>query len=177
MSGDLTGLMHIGFICVAWAELENKFSQTIWATLRVDIETGKIITGGLDMVPRANMAINLARHKKAPRYIIKALERARKQSKMALTKEGTTQSTGCTFLPMSQLHDTLRFNAVVAVESPGCSPTRIFRKIGEDITSVSTELREPFRRWLVESKGPLLAAHMAAKIRSAAEETGSESGS
>jgi hypothetical protein len=43
-----------------------------------DTETGKIVTGGLDILPRFNMAIALARHQKRPRKLIAALATARK---------------------------------------------------------------------------------------------------
>lgn len=72
-------LAQIGLIAVQWSHLEVVFSNAIWYLLRLDVETGKIVTGGLDMVPRANMAINLARHLKAPKVLIDGLVLARKK--------------------------------------------------------------------------------------------------
>ena len=70
-------LLLIGSVCAQWSHLEHLFSGTIWTLLKLDDETGKIVTGGLDMLRRARMAINLARHLKASRSLIKALLAAR----------------------------------------------------------------------------------------------------
>lgn len=71
-------MMSVGQICIQWAHIEYLFAHVIWALLRLDQETGKITTGGLDMLPRANMAINLATHLGAPQNLIQALKSARK---------------------------------------------------------------------------------------------------
>ena len=64
---------QVGNICVQWAHLEYLLALAIWSLLRLDQETGKIVTGGLDIRPRLNMAINLAKHLKAPEPAKKAL--------------------------------------------------------------------------------------------------------
>lgn len=71
-------LISVGNICTQWAYLEYLVANTIWWLLKVDRPTGMILTGGLDMIPRINMAINLARHLKADRRILEALEATRK---------------------------------------------------------------------------------------------------
>ena len=71
-------LMSVGNISTQWAYLEYLVANTIWWLLKVDKPTGMILTGGLDMIPRINMAINLARHLKADRRILEALEVTRK---------------------------------------------------------------------------------------------------
>lgn len=73
----LKNVVNIGMICKHWADIEYTLSLTIWHLLKLDPETGKIVTGGLDMQPRANMALNLARHTKQPPPFIKALVDAR----------------------------------------------------------------------------------------------------
>lgn len=70
-------LQAVGNICTQWAYLEYLFANVIWWLLKIDKETGIIITGGLDIRPRAGMAINLARHLKADRRLIEALTKAR----------------------------------------------------------------------------------------------------
>lgn len=71
-------LASIGHICVQWALLETLVANIIWAELVMDHETGAIVTGGLDIFPRVNMAIRLAHHKKVPRPAIHHLDNIRK---------------------------------------------------------------------------------------------------
>jgi hypothetical protein len=75
---SLQMLIGVGNICTQWAFLEFQFSLAIWRLLKVDEATGKIVTGGLDMLPRAGMAIVLARHFQADRALTTALVEARK---------------------------------------------------------------------------------------------------
>jgi hypothetical protein len=56
-----------------WSNLEYQIAHCIWWMLRLMPETGKIVTGGLDMLPRLNMAINLARHLNAPKPLLDQL--------------------------------------------------------------------------------------------------------
>lgn len=73
----LDRLIQVGNICRQWAYVEYLFSVVIWAALKLDRETGMIVTGGLDMLPRANMAINLAKHLNMDASIREALTNAR----------------------------------------------------------------------------------------------------
>ncbi len=68
---------QIGSICHQWAHLEWILAIVIWRLLRVDDVTGRIITGGLDILPRTNMAIALAEYLKAPAVIRRALRDTR----------------------------------------------------------------------------------------------------
>ena len=70
-------LFYIGNICAQWSSLEYQFAKAIWHLLGIDDETGKIVTGGTDMIPRIRLAVNLARHLNAPLAICRALEGAR----------------------------------------------------------------------------------------------------
>lgn len=80
-------LIQIGNIAAQWSHLEYKLAQTIWILLGLDEGTGKIVTGGLDMLPRVNMAINLSRHLKAPRSLIDLLVKVRKELQDKLQEE------------------------------------------------------------------------------------------
>lgn len=78
MSQDLeTRMIHIGNICGQWASVEYVLSILIWQLLKVDSETGKILTGGLDMMPKLNMAITLGNHLRAPRALVQSVIVAR----------------------------------------------------------------------------------------------------
>jgi hypothetical protein len=70
-------MASLGHISIQWALLEAILAHAIWALLILDYETGAIVTGGTDMLPRVNMAILLARHKKAPQSAIRKLESVR----------------------------------------------------------------------------------------------------
>ena len=72
-------LAHIGGVCLQWSYLELLIGAIIWKLLNLEIEVGKIVTGGLDILPRLNMAINLCRELKADKRIVRALVTARKQ--------------------------------------------------------------------------------------------------
>lgn len=69
--------LQIGNICFQWAHLEYLVALSLWSLLRIDHDTGKIVTGGLDLLPRVNMALKLAQHLKAPGLAIKALKEVR----------------------------------------------------------------------------------------------------
>ncbi|HYX46852.1 MAG TPA: hypothetical protein VE820_08540 [Sphingomicrobium sp.] len=64
-------------VCIQWSNLEFQIAHAIWWMLNLDADSGKIVTGGLDMGPRVNMAINLARHIRVDRKVTQALETAR----------------------------------------------------------------------------------------------------
>lgn len=70
-------LATVGYICATWSNFEAAIAQAIWIMLNLDDATGRIVTGGLDMRPRANMAVRLARHLKMPTEFTRALEDAR----------------------------------------------------------------------------------------------------
>lgn len=70
MQNNSIGMGHmlasVGNVCLQWALLEQHIAVMIWIILDCDGELGAIFVGGLDMMPRLNMAINLAEHFKAP---------------------------------------------------------------------------------------------------------------
>lgn len=68
----------IGHVCLQMSLLELTLAHIIWAFLDLDHDTGAIVTGGLDILPRINMAINIAEHKKAPLPIKAGLRDIRK---------------------------------------------------------------------------------------------------
>lgn len=71
-------LANVGNLCSQWAFLEYCFSITIWHLLKLDKETGMIVTGGMDILPRVNMVLNLAQHLKADGKIVEAARVARR---------------------------------------------------------------------------------------------------
>lgn len=71
-------LIFIGNVCTQWSFLEYQFALAIWGMLGVDDRLGKIITGGLDILPRATMAINICRHLNFDRDLEQVLVEARK---------------------------------------------------------------------------------------------------
>ncbi|MEL7687147.1 hypothetical protein AAG596_06145 [Citromicrobium bathyomarinum] len=70
--------LQIGNICHQWAAIEYHIALCIWSLLGIDYETGVILTGGLTMRPRVNMAVKLAVHLNAPKEAIDALTEIRK---------------------------------------------------------------------------------------------------
>lgn len=90
-------LVQIGNICNQWSYLEYLFSNVIWWLLKIDRETGMIVTGGMDILPRANMAINLAKHLKADSKLINALSEARKSIQNDLGDKRNTAVHGVYF--------------------------------------------------------------------------------
>ena len=71
-------LTLVGNICTQWSHIEYQIATVIWWLLKLDRDTGMIVTGGLDMLPRMNMAINLCRHLKADAKLDSALLATRK---------------------------------------------------------------------------------------------------
>jgi hypothetical protein len=71
-------MAHIGGVCLQWSYLEYIIAAIIWKQLNLDISVGKIVTGGMDILPRLNMAINLCRELKTDKRVERALIEARK---------------------------------------------------------------------------------------------------
>ena len=55
----------VGFVCAYYSLLQEIFERVICMLLELDQDTGKLITGSLNILPAANMAISLARHMNA----------------------------------------------------------------------------------------------------------------
>ena len=68
----------IGHVCVQWALLENNIIAVLCACQNIPTDEAAILFGSLDMKPRLNMAINLARYHKWPRNLVTNLENLRK---------------------------------------------------------------------------------------------------
>ncbi len=79
-------MMHTGSICFQWSALEHLLAAAIWRLLKLDQETGAIVTGGLDILPRINMAIALAHHLKAKRQVTTLLKDTRTVIQESLLK-------------------------------------------------------------------------------------------
>lgn len=68
----------IGYVCVQWSILEHVLLHAIFALTDMPHEQGEIAFGGMDIQPRVNAALNLARFQKAPRMIQSGLLEIRK---------------------------------------------------------------------------------------------------
>ena len=71
-------LTIVGNICHQWANIEYQLASAIWSLLGVDEATGIILTAGLMMRPRVDMAVKLAKHLDAPQRAINALVEVQK---------------------------------------------------------------------------------------------------
>lgn len=90
-------LVLIGNIAAQWSNLEYRIAIVIWILLGLKEETGKIVTGGLDMLPRVNMAIKLSRHLKCPRNLIDTLVKIRMELQDSLQEERNRAMHGIQF--------------------------------------------------------------------------------
>lgn len=70
--------LQIGNICIQWSHLEYLVALAIWSMLRIDEKTGRILTGGLDIIPRLGMAHQLSVHLNAPQLARRTLTETRK---------------------------------------------------------------------------------------------------
>ncbi|NQY63824.1 MAG: hypothetical protein HRT38_08800 [Alteromonadaceae bacterium] len=52
----------VGFICTVYSYMDYAISNVIWHLLKLDKETGIIVTGAMDIRPKIDMAIELADH-------------------------------------------------------------------------------------------------------------------
>jgi len=72
-------LASIGHVCLQWALLEMTVLSVIYTLEGISYKKGEIIYGGLDMIPRFNLAINLAEFHNAPLKAKKELRAIRKE--------------------------------------------------------------------------------------------------
>ena len=84
--GDVAIKVCIGDVCLQWARLEMTMIALICQIEPMETEKAYIIFGGLDIVPRANMAINLARYNKLPTSLVKRITAIRKALQGGLDK-------------------------------------------------------------------------------------------
>ena len=73
VSDDVKLMTSIGHLCLQWALLEQSVLYIIFAIEDVSHSKGDIIYGGLDLRPRLNTAILLARYHKYPKHLIKRI--------------------------------------------------------------------------------------------------------
>lgn len=72
-------MASIGHVCVQWALLEHSLLSLIGTVEAMPLEKVYRIFGSLDMMPRCNMTINLARDAKAPTALVKRILAVRKE--------------------------------------------------------------------------------------------------
>lgn len=78
--GDPTNvavMAAIGHVCLQWSRLEMAVHGLLITIEPMEWEKGAIIFGGLDLQPRVNLAIQLARYHKIPVRLIKRIEEIR----------------------------------------------------------------------------------------------------
>lgn len=76
--GEIAIKVAIGEVCIQWARLEMVLFHLICVVEPMELEKGYVIYGGLDMLPRATMALNLARQNKLHHTLTKRIEGIRK---------------------------------------------------------------------------------------------------
>ena len=86
LAAQIVFLSTIGHVCLQWSLLELTLLALLSDMEGIDLEKGEMIFGGLDMKPRINMAIGLARHHKLPRPLQNELTAIRKVIQKDLTE-------------------------------------------------------------------------------------------
>jgi len=164
----------IGDICMSWSAIESIVALITWQLLSMDEGTGRIVTGGLDMLPRISMAIALARHLKAGREIITPLEALRKT-----IQDGLDQRRNQAVHGINQVRDgkwLVEMHRGTKRGPPQELPVSDLRATLAELHTAQNTLGESMLAW---APGWLRAraAHMAAKTRTVAEDTASSPGS
>ena len=76
----------IGNVCVQWSLVEHMLLSLIALVEMMPLPKVYRIFGGLDMIPRCNMAIGLMRDEKTPQYIMKRILAVRTELQNGLDK-------------------------------------------------------------------------------------------
>lgn len=169
-------LVKIGNICWQWSMLEFSVAGLIWRLLGIDPDTGKIVTGGLDMIPRLNMAINLARHMKAPRYVTDELAKVRKAIQDGLDAERNRAVHGVNFPPNSAGEFLVEMHRGKGPKTPVAVTTAELDNLGKRLNALCNDMFLLHNRTAEDPKFAAARA-IALKMRTAAADTDSESGS
>lgn len=135
-------LSAIGNICRQWSYLEYLFSIVIWRLLNLDRDTGVIVTGGLDIIPRANMAINLSQHLKADRQLLNVMIAARKSIQDDLSAPRNRAVHGVYSLNSTQPEMFVEVHRGKGGRDKQPIRSESLRSLAAEITAVSTDLRE-----------------------------------
>jgi hypothetical protein len=86
-SSNLPVTSAIGHVCVQWSRLEMTIFALLISIEPMEWDKATIMFGGLDLLPRVNIAIALARHEKLPIRFIKRIEEIRR----TLQKDGLSE--------------------------------------------------------------------------------------
>ena len=169
-------MASIGNVCAQWAGLEYQISHIIWLMLDLRHEVGKIMTGGLDMQPRLNVAILLARQLGAPRYIERELARIRKEIQDGLDMQRNRAVHGISFESPDPNSLRVEVHRGKGTKTPIELPNKELNKLGDDLHGLANAAHQIFdRMWEDEKLLERLA--IARKIRTDADETVSIKGS
>ncbi len=79
ISDEIKIYAGIGVVCVEWALLEHMMLGLISCAENTSLEKTYMMFGTLDMLPRINMALKLARHEKWPPKLSSRIEKIRKE--------------------------------------------------------------------------------------------------
>ncbi len=136
----------IGNVCGQWSNIEYQVAHIIWFMLDLNMDVGKIITGGLDMQPRLNVAILLARQLGAPRYVIKGLTDARKAIQDGLDIERNRAVHGVSFPSDNLLVQMVEVHRGKGPRTPQEVPVAQLNRLGDDLAKLGHELNQLFNR-------------------------------
>jgi hypothetical protein len=164
-------LARVGLICRACSTIEYAVASVIWAMLELDPETGKIVTGGLDMQPRLNMAIALARHKSEPKELVASLETARKELQDGLLDRRNLAVHGIPLTDVAGLA-TLEVHRGRYARKPTPRGFDEIKALSDEIVAVMNALAAVTAPYVLSR-----AEKIAARRRTTASESGSVSGS
>lgn len=161
--------MKVGNICAVWSSIEYLVALTIWELLHLDYETGQIITGGTDMLPRLNMAIALAEQLKAGRPLITALRSLRKTLQDGLDQRRNQAVHGVNRITKGK--HLVEMHRGTFRGSPRELPIASLQQTIDDLMAAYRAYASSLEKWL-----PHWADKAARKMRSTAEETASSPG-
>jgi len=74
---NIKALAAIGNVCLQYSLLELMVAGISWELLDLDMDQGAIVTGGADLTPRINIALNLMEELGAPLHMKKRLRAIR----------------------------------------------------------------------------------------------------
>lgn len=139
-------LAFVGDVCVQWANIEYQVAHIIWYLLGVHMEVGKIVTGGLDMQPRLNVAIVLAKQLRAPAYLVKGLTEARKEIQDGLDIKRNRAVHGVTYFDPSLPTARVELHRGKGPKTPVEFSTSDLDAFRHELSSLGIKLNQLFTR-------------------------------
>lgn len=128
----------IGHLCLQWARLELAVIGVLITIEDMTVEKGEIIFGGLDIIPRINMALGLGLHNKIPLRFTKRLTAVRKALRDGLAADRNTLVHGA-HRPMENGATTLRMSRLKGEKKEQSFTPLQIGKIGAEIHALANE--------------------------------------